>query len=165
MNAIYCSWITYPGCIYGTCASRKLISRSIKPPTVHNDDVGHRLPEIAQPFQALATALIVIQDYPSLATDACASDDNSWNGGSGFASNDDRSTRQHDPGNLVVELSITYISLCLRVSKNSVPSSSTILLYSLQKAYRQSIYTYVYSLYTHMEAIPNGRNRKPCSTD
>ena len=25
------------------CASRKLISHSIKPPTVHNDDVGHRL--------------------------------------------------------------------------------------------------------------------------
>ena len=59
------------------CHSRKLISHPITPPPVHNGDVSHRLPEIAQPFQVLATALIVIQDYPSLATDACASSDNS----------------------------------------------------------------------------------------
>ena len=64
-------------CIACCCHSRKLISHPITPPPVHNGDVSHRLPEIAQPFQVLATALIVIQDYPSLATDACASSDNS----------------------------------------------------------------------------------------
>ena len=46
------------------------------PPTVRNDDVGHRLLEIVLPFQALAAAPIAIQDYPSPATDAYASYDN-----------------------------------------------------------------------------------------
>ena len=83
-----------------TCASRKLISHSIKPPTVRNDDVGHRLLEIVLPFQGLATAPIAIQDYPSPATDAYASDDNNQNSWSRFVSDDARSTPRHDPGNL-----------------------------------------------------------------
>jgi DNA ligase N terminus len=59
------------------CRSRKLISHSIMPPPVHNDDVGHRLLEIVLPFQALAAAQIAIQDYPSPAIDVFATDDNS----------------------------------------------------------------------------------------
>ena len=55
------------------CHPRKLISHPITPPPVHNGDVKHRLPEIAQPFQVLAAALIVFQDYPSLATDLATS--------------------------------------------------------------------------------------------
>ena len=47
------------------------------PPTVHNDDVGRRIPEIVLPFQELAAAPIATQGYPFPATDACANDDNS----------------------------------------------------------------------------------------
>jgi hypothetical protein len=47
-----------------SCPSRKLISHSIKPPTVRNDDAGHRLLEIGLAFQVLAVAPIAIQDYP-----------------------------------------------------------------------------------------------------
>jgi glucose-6-phosphate 1-dehydrogenase len=59
------------------CPSRKLISHTIMPPTVHNGDVGHRLLEVALPFLCLVTAPIATQDYPFPATDACASDDSS----------------------------------------------------------------------------------------
>jgi len=76
-----------------SCASRKFISHSIKPPTVHNDDVDHRLLEIALSFQALAAVPIAIQDYPFSATGAYASDDNNQNSGSIFVSDDARSTR------------------------------------------------------------------------
>jgi hypothetical protein len=62
---------------FGCCPSRKLISHTIMPPTVHNGDVGHRLLEVALPFLCLVTAPIATQDYPFPATDACASDDNS----------------------------------------------------------------------------------------
>ena len=48
------------------------------PPTVHNDDVGHRLLEIVLPFQGLVTAPIATQDYPFPAIDVCASDGNSF---------------------------------------------------------------------------------------
>jgi len=47
------------------------------PPTVDNGDVDHRPLEIVLPFQGLVTIQIAIQDYPSPATDASASDDNS----------------------------------------------------------------------------------------
>lgn len=59
------------------CPSRKLISHTITLPTVHNGDVGHRLLEITLPFQELVAAPIETQDYPPLATDVCANDDNS----------------------------------------------------------------------------------------
>jgi hypothetical protein len=59
-----------------TCPSRKLISHAIKPSTVRNDDTGHRLLEIALPFQVLAVAPVAIQDYPFPVAGACASDDN-----------------------------------------------------------------------------------------
>ena len=70
------------------------------PPTVHNDDVGHRLLEILLPFQALVAAPIAIQDYPSPATDAYASDDNNQNSWSRFVSDDARSIRRHGPDTL-----------------------------------------------------------------
>ena len=61
----------------GGCASRKLISLTIKPPFVHNGDVNHQPLEIPQPFQLVAATLVVIQDYPFQAINACASNDNS----------------------------------------------------------------------------------------
>ncbi len=50
--------------------------KSIMRLSVRNDDVGHRLLEIVLPFQELVAAPIAVQDYPSPATDACASNDN-----------------------------------------------------------------------------------------
>jgi len=75
-----------------TYGSRKRISHIITPLTVRNDDVGHRLPGIARPFQAQVAALIATQDYPFPVTGECASDDNNQNSGSRFVANDDRST-------------------------------------------------------------------------
>jgi len=89
------------------------------PPTAHNDDdVGYRLLVIVLPFQDLPVAQIATQDCPSPATNACASNDNSWNSSSGFVSNYDRSTRQHDPGNPAEETR-------LRAWNNSRISGST----------------------------------------
>jgi len=75
------------------CPSRKLISRTVTPPTVRNDDVDHRLVEFTRPFQEQVAAPIATQDYPFPVTDACASNDNNQNSGSRFVSNDARSTR------------------------------------------------------------------------
>jgi len=47
------------------------------PPTVHNGDVSQRPLGIVLSFQALVAVPTVTQDYPSPATDAYASDDNS----------------------------------------------------------------------------------------
>ena len=43
------------------CPSRKLRSHTITPPTVRNNDVGHRLLEIVLPFQCLVAAPIATQ--------------------------------------------------------------------------------------------------------
>jgi ubiquinone/menaquinone biosynthesis C-methylase UbiE len=66
---------TKPG--NASCPSRKLISHTIKPPIVRNDDVGHRLLGIVLPFQGMVTEPVASQDYPFPATDVCASDGNS----------------------------------------------------------------------------------------
>jgi hypothetical protein len=47
------------------CPSLKLISHTITLPTIHNDDVSHRLLGIVLPFQELVAAPIAIQDHPS----------------------------------------------------------------------------------------------------
>jgi hypothetical protein len=57
------------------CASQKLISHSIMPPTVRNGDLGHRLLEVVLPFQGLVTAPIATQDYPFPTIDVRASDE------------------------------------------------------------------------------------------
>ena len=55
-----------------SCASRKLISHSIKPPTVRNDDVNHRPLEIVPPFLVLAAAPIATRDSGlSIPSDRC----------------------------------------------------------------------------------------------
>ena len=76
-----------------TCGTRKLISHIITPLTFRNDDAGHRLLETARPFQERVAAPIATQDYPSLVTDAYASDDNNENSWSRFVSDDDHSTQ------------------------------------------------------------------------
>jgi hypothetical protein len=59
------------------CPSRKLISHTLMPPIVRNDDVGHRLLGIVLPSQGLVTEPVASQDYPFPAIDVCASDGNS----------------------------------------------------------------------------------------
>jgi hypothetical protein len=63
------------------------------PPTVHNDELSHRLLEIIRPSQALNAARVAIQGYPFLATGGYASNDVNQNSGSGFVSDDARSVR------------------------------------------------------------------------
>jgi len=63
-------------CKIDSCPSRKLIRHTIRPSTVLDDDAGRRLLVIVLPFQVLAVAQIVIQDYPFPVTGVCASENN-----------------------------------------------------------------------------------------